>query len=678
MSPRTTNSWARVFGAGRSIALVVMVVLAGGLGYLRFAPEPTVELPADAQAGDLTLEPCDYKSMDADCGTIVVPENRADPDSRLIVLPVTRIRAANGASSEPIFRLEGGPGVPNEFDDPTYGGRFNETRDVVLVGYRGVEGSSMLACPEVTKALKVSRAVLGEDSLEGYAGALASCADRLSEGGVDLDGYTLTQRVEDMETVRVALGYDRINVLSESAGTRTALIYAWRHPESIHRSVMVGVNPPGHYLWYSTTSDDQFGDYAEFCSQDQACSNRTTDLAATMRSLSADMPDRWLFLPINDANVKMASRFGLMETTSEMAPLNAPTVLDSWLAAAEGDPSGMWLMSVTFAMMPEKAWGEQAATGHIDAPYVEEYYASGADDGTILGSAGTDFQWAGGGLVDAWPNAPDNDHYRQVQPSDVETLLIGGQLDFSTPPVHATEELLPYLSNGHQVVLDGFGHTVDFWTFQPEASARLIQVFYDTGEVDDSLFVDQPVDITPKTTFPGLAKMLLTTLIGFTLVALVLFLWMPRHVQQRGRFGPVAGAIFRILLVPLVFGLGGWFLAMLGALALTESIPIDNQWLVVASAGLPIGIGMYWAWVDPDSPDSLRRMGFWAALLGGVAGAWLGFNAGNQLLAPITALAGAAILANLVLIVRGIFWERGEAQPQDSAPVPELASQRSS
>lgn len=32
-------------------------------------------------------------------------------------------------------------------------------------------------------------------------------------------------------------------------------------------------------------------------------------------------------------------------------------------------------------------------------------------------------------------------------------------------------------------------------------------------------------------------------------------------------------------------GLGGWFLAVLGALALTESVPIDNQLLVVVSVG---------------------------------------------------------------------------------------------
>jgi pimeloyl-ACP methyl ester carboxylesterase len=52
-----------------------------------------------------------------------------------------------------------------------------------------------------------------------------------------------------METARTALGYDRIDLLSEGAGTCTAIIYSWRYPDSIHRSVMIGVKPPGHFLY---------------------------------------------------------------------------------------------------------------------------------------------------------------------------------------------------------------------------------------------------------------------------------------------------------------------------------------------------------------------------------------------------------------------------------------------
>ena len=53
------------------------------------------------------------------------------------------------------------------------------------------------------------------------------------------------------------------------------MIYAWEHPESIHRSVMIAVNPPGHFPWDGPTTDEQIGRYAEHCSQDKSCSART-------------------------------------------------------------------------------------------------------------------------------------------------------------------------------------------------------------------------------------------------------------------------------------------------------------------------------------------------------------------------------------------------------------------
>lgn len=131
----------------RIVALALIAVLVGGLAYLRLAPgADPVSVPAGAKAGDLAMKPCDYAtengSYGADCGTLVVPENRANPRSRLIALPVTRIRARAAPAAEPIFRLEGGPGLTNmEFKRAS---RYAENRDIVLVGYRGVDGSVRL------------------------------------------------------------------------------------------------------------------------------------------------------------------------------------------------------------------------------------------------------------------------------------------------------------------------------------------------------------------------------------------------------------------------------------------------------------------------------------------------------------------------------------------------------
>ena len=114
MNPPTT----RTFTPARIVALAVIAVLIAGLGYLRFGTgSSTVSVPEGAKAGDLILEPCGYATEDgsyaADCGTLVVPENRANENSRLIALPVTRIRATSDSAAEPVFRLEGGPGKTN-------------------------------------------------------------------------------------------------------------------------------------------------------------------------------------------------------------------------------------------------------------------------------------------------------------------------------------------------------------------------------------------------------------------------------------------------------------------------------------------------------------------------------------------------------------------------------------
>src|SRR5437899_2768299 len=96
--------------------------------------------------------------------------------------------------------------------------------------------------------------------------------------------------------------------------------------------------------------------------------------------------------------------------------------------------------------------------------------------------------WGGDPLGGAWPGSPDNAQYTTVRTSMVETLLVGGELDVATPPQIARRQLLPYLPNGKEIVLAGFGHLPTFWQEQPAATSRLINTYYDSGQVDASLF----------------------------------------------------------------------------------------------------------------------------------------------------------------------------------------------
>jgi pimeloyl-ACP methyl ester carboxylesterase len=646
----------RTFTPARVVALALIAVVAGGLAYLRFAPDgAAVSVPRGAQAGQLTLHPCHYATedgtYDADCGTLVVPENRADPQSRLIALPVTRIRARSAHAAEPILRLEGGPGLTNmEFGNAS---RFTDHHDVVLVGYRGVDGSSVLDCPEVESALKHSTDFLGEKSFSAYADGFRSCADRLRDGGVALAGYSLPERVDDLEAARRALGYHRVDLLSESAGTRTAMIYSWRYPRSIHRSVMIGVNPPGNFLWYPKTIDEQIRKYSALCAQDDSCARRTDDLAGTLRTTSADIPDHWWFLPIKKGNVRIALFYGLMESTQEAAPLSAPITLSSLLAAEDGDPSGLWFMSVLadLAFPRSFVWGDVAAVGRADARAAERYFTSGEHGrDSIIGSPGTDFVWAGGRLRTAWPAGPDDARYGHVRTSRVPTLLIGGDLDFATPPQNATRELMPYLPNGRQVVLPNLGHTTDFWSYQPAAGSRLINTFLDSGRVDDSLYKRARVDFTPGVRETTLAKGIAGTMVGLGLLTVLSLLWMPLRVHRRGRFGRTAGAVLRSV-YPIVLGLGGWFLGVLIVITTMPGVPLDDELLAALSVGAPVGLGIYWAWVHREWSPQSKAVGLAAAAGGSLAGAWLGFHAASDLLALVTAIAGAVVGANLALIL---------------------------
>ena len=658
MESRKTRS----LGPARIVALVLVALAVGALAYLRFAPDTgPVSVPSGAHAGELILKPCTYGTerggYRADCGTLVVPENRGNPKSRLIALPVKRIRARSAHPGTPIFRLEGGPGITNM--DFSKASRFAGTHDVVLVGYRGVDGSSRLDCPEVVSVLKHSADMLGSKALRAKADAYRACASRLQADGFDLAGYTLPQRVEDLEAARRALGYRRIDLISESAGTRTAMIYSWRHPKSIRRSVMIAVNPPGHFLWSPQTTDAQIRQYSKLCAGDAGCRARTDDLAASMQRTAAHMPDHWLFLPIKRGNVRLASFFGLMDSSSEAAPISSPMTVDSWLSAANGDASGLWFMSLMadMAFPQAQVWGDVGAASRADAGAAKRFFATQAHHESILGDAGTEFIWAGGRLADGWPSNPSDNQYSRVQDSNVETLLVDGSLDVATPPVNATRELLPHLPNGHQVTLPNFGHTTDFWTYQPTASSHLVNTFLDSGTVDESLYTHRTMDFKPDVRQTALAKGVAGAMVGLPLLALISLLLMWRRIRSRGSFGRKASASLRSL-YPVVLGLGGWFAGVIVVLTAMPTVPLDNELLAGLSIGLPIGLGMYWAWVHRDWSATTRTVGFSAAVSGALVGAWLGFNATTGVLALVTTIVGAAAGANLTLLALDIAWDR--------------------
>ncbi len=511
--------------ATRSMMLIVTL---GSLVMVCSRDNPGSKISTGGNAGNITLAPCSFETksgrFNADCGTLLVQEGREKDSSGLIALPVIRIHAVADQPEEPIFYLAGGPGQSNmKFKPPD---DLLTNHDFVLVGYRGVDGSVKLDCPEVKKAIKGTGGnLLKQPSLANLDKAFRECATRLQKEGIDLNAYTIPDVIRDMETARTSLGYGCINLLSQSYGTRIAQIYAYKHPQVIHRSVMVGVNPPGRFVWEPDTIDRQIEYYSRLCRRDSGCNNRTPDLTRTMRRVVRNMPRRWLFLPIDEGKVKLIT-FALLYHRNTSAQ-----VFDTYIAAEKGDPSGLALMSAAYDLMYPSmiTWGDLAAKAiSADFDRTRDYATEMDPPQSILGSPFSKLLWS---LVD-WPTASIPDEYRHVQQSSVETLLLSGSIDFSTPAGYATSELLPNLSNGKQVILAEMGHTNDLWNVQRPATIRLITSFYDTGKADDSLFTYAPMDFHVSWGFPKLAKIAIASMFLIT-IGLVVLIWIIiRRIQR--------------------------------------------------------------------------------------------------------------------------------------------------
>ena len=278
----------------------------------------------------------------------------------------------------------------------------------------------------------------------------------------------------------------------------------------------------------------------------------------------------------------------------------------------------------------------------------------------MIGSPGTDFLTAGGRLYDSWPASPDENQYTRVQDSNVETLLIGGRLDVATPPQNGKRELLPHLSKGHEVVLPDIGHTDDFWTYQTPAASRLVNTFLDSGRVDTSLYTRTPVDFTPALGHGAIAEIVLAAMLALAVLTVLSLVLMALRVRWRGPFGYKSSVVLRGA-YPLVLGLGGLVLGILIVLTTNAGVAVVDELVVALSVGVPIGLGVYLAWVNRVASATPTNTGLAVAVSGALIGAWLGFNvtdAGFGFLAPFVAIVGATAGANLTLILLDIAWDR--------------------
>ncbi len=441
-----------------------------------------------------TIEINKQKFIQVD-GFIEVLENRDKPDSKKLMLPVRIIKSSNVKAMEPVFYLDGGPGYSNL--GTTENTELLQNHDFVFVGYRGADGNSILNSKKLYKAFKgKNNQLLSNESLDGIVTSMQAYFNGLEKDGIDLNQYTIMQVIDDMEHARKVLGYNKINLLSFSYGTRVALLYSYKFPNSIHRNAMAGANPPGHFLWYPEKTEEILNIWDE-----KYKAIGMGSLKEVIQKALDKMPKRWSFYALDKEKIKAITFTSMSQ--NEMAVM----VFDSYFRAANhNDYSGLYLVQLLYDVFMKKiVWGDMYSKGasadmQFNTNYREmlrAYYKT-----TVLGANMSLLLW---GSIAAWNKTLIPEEYRKPMVSQTETLIIGGNLDTSTPADFARDELMPYLPNGHLVILDNFSHA-DIAMAQPQSYYKLINTFFDTGKVDASVFSPQTIDFNPKKKFYKIAK----------------------------------------------------------------------------------------------------------------------------------------------------------------------------
>ena len=181
--------------------------------------------PARLRAS-LALEECVVEGSRrlAKCGIVKVPLDPQRPEGAVVGLKVAVFEAeARRAEPDAIFLLAGGPGqsAVRAFASQVVSGmRLGVRRDIVLVDVRGTGGSDALRCGSDASIAAMLR--LSPDTKR-----LQRCAEKYAERA---PFHTTAHLADDLDLVRKALGYERINLVGTSYGTRLAFEYLRRHP----------------------------------------------------------------------------------------------------------------------------------------------------------------------------------------------------------------------------------------------------------------------------------------------------------------------------------------------------------------------------------------------------------------------------------------------------------------
>lgn len=414
--------------------------------------------------------------VDAKCGSFAVSENPENPKSRQINLQIAIVPAIQRVpEADPLFILAGGPGQSIiEVFPALYSSLFNihQKRDIVLVDQRGTGKSNPLRCLDPQQ----------EDNLndEQTMAILKSCPQKLN---ADLRYYTTDIAMSDLDRVRSALGYEKINLYGISYGTRAALVYLKMYPAHVRSIVLDAVVDPKFVIFQDASSDAQHALELFFtrCQKDNACNttfpNLRSEFDKVLNNLDGTPANVTIPHPVTGKpfSITVTPKIftNIIFNALYMPDLVAMLPLSIHQAYAENNFAP--LIAQSFLFDPGLYDGMfYSVTCNEDAPLLPSSQPIQNDSQNIFGDIGKNFA----DVCSVWPHSNPPEVIHEPVTSSTPVLMFSGEADPITPPWHA-EQLTLTLANSLNLVFKNMGHG----NSNTQCGSQIMEHFIDNASV---------------------------------------------------------------------------------------------------------------------------------------------------------------------------------------------------
>lgn len=436
--------------------------------------------------GNLTFEPYVFETqhgqkVDASLGRLVIPESRKNPHGGLIKLAFVSLKSTSKNPGPPIIYLSGGPGVSG-ITHPQ--GRrsavllaLREIGDVILVDQRGTGMTEPGLNCGFRLDYPLDQPATREDLLRVYRERARTCAEGWKQKGVNLEAYNTNENADDINSLREALGLEKINLLAISYGTTVAIDLLRRHRESVYRIIMVGMEGPDQTYKLPTNGQKQISEIVRLSKENPQINLLVPDIPRLLTTVSDRLKNQPVKVEVEDPQTK--NKVSVVVGDFDLRLMIADSIGQDRLirrfpltlyAMSKGDFSSLaeWALSYRRREIQAMPAAMDCASGVSPERWkriLEEEFKT---------TLGRDLDFPFPDVCQSWGVPQLDASFRSPLESDVPTLFISGTLDVRTPVSNA-EEIQKGFPNSNLVIVEGAAHSDRLLIASPQISDVMLE-----------------------------------------------------------------------------------------------------------------------------------------------------------------------------------------------------------